>query len=162
MADEEAEDAGADAGGDGEDLTVIDATDLVLGRLCTDVAKRLLNGETVRIVHAEKAIISGDRREIVARYKEKRELGTSRKGPFRPRTPDRILKRTVRGMLPYQKPRGREAYKRLRVYMGVPDDLAEAAATAETVEDAGGERLVSFITLAELSRGLGYEVKVET
>lgn len=135
--------------------TVLDATDLVLGRMATQVAKRLLEGEEVRVVHAERAVISGDRREIIGRYREKRELGTKRKGPFFPRTPDRIFKRTVRGMLPYQKPRGREAYARLRVYMGLPDELA--GADAQSLPDASSEGIVSFTTLAEVAAGLGYE-----
>lgn len=156
MADaDEAE--GADAT-DAAGPTVFDATDLVLGRLATHVAKRLLEGEEVRVVRAERAVISGDRNEVVQRYRDKRDLGTHRKGPFFPRTPDRILKRTVRGMLPYQKPRGREAYGRLKVYMGTPSELE--GAEAETVPDATSEGIVSFITLAELSAGLGFEVEV--
>lgn len=152
----EASDApsGPDAG-----PAVVDAEGLVLGRLCTHVAKRLLDGEEVAVVHAERAVISGDRNEIVQRYRDKRNLGTQRKGPFFPRTPDRILKRTVRGMLPDQKPRGREALARLRVYMGVPDELA--GADAATVPDATSEALVSFITLAELAEALGYEATYE-
>lgn len=143
-----------------DDVTVIDATDLVLGRLASEVASRLLDGETIHIIRAEGAIISGDRREVVQRYRDKRDRGTQRKGPFHPRTPDNVLKRTIRGMVPDQKPRGRQALKRLRVYMGVPDHLA--GADAETVEAARRPDIVSSITLAELARGLGYEVKVNS
>lgn len=167
MADADAEAASGEGEGEGRgegtgeaEVVVFDADGLVMGRLATEVAQLLLDGKGVRVVRAERAIISGDRRAIVQRYKDKRDVGTARKGPFHPRTPDRVLKRAVRGMLPHKKPRGREAFKRLRVYMGLPDELA--GADARTVEDAQGEDIVSFITLAELSRGLGYEVKVET
>ena len=40
--------------------TIIDATDLVLGRLCSKVAKRLIGGEKIEIVNAEKTIITKD------------------------------------------------------------------------------------------------------
>lgn len=142
------------------EITVIDADSLVMGRLASEVASRILAGEEIHVINAEKAVLSGDRRDIVQRYKDKRDKGTPRKGPYHPRTPDRILKRSIRGMVPDQKPRGREALERLRVFMGVPEDLADAE--AETVEDARRPDIVSYITLAELSEGLGYEVKVDT
>ena len=136
-------------------MKVIDATNCVLGRLSTFTAKELLKVETIAIVNAEKAFISGSRDSIVGEYKRKRELGTQRKGPFYPRVPDRILKRTVRGMLPYQKPNGREAYKRLKVYIGVPEEFKDKS--AEKID-----KLVfkgtKGISLGELSGYLGFRV----
>jgi len=84
--------------------TIIDANGATLGRLSTNTAKRLLTGEEIAIINSEKAIISGKKPAIKARYKQKREVGTYRKGPFYPRMPDQIVKRTVRGMIPYQTP----------------------------------------------------------
>jgi large subunit ribosomal protein L13 len=104
-------------------VTIIDASGCRVGRLATSVAKRLLNKEEIAIVNAEKAIITGKERQIKKEFKKKREIGSSRKGPFYPRMPHLILKRTIRGMLPYQKPFGRKAYKRLKVYMGVPREF---------------------------------------
>jgi large subunit ribosomal protein L13 len=104
---------------------IIDADNLVLGRLASVIAKRLLNGEQITVVNAEKAIIQGSRKEILEDYLGKNRRGSQKAGPYYPRRPDRIFKRTVRGMLPYQKPRGREALKRLRVYIGIPDALKE-------------------------------------
>ena len=63
-------------------VTIIDAEGAVLGRLGTNVAKRLLNGEEIAIVNSEKAIIVGKKATIKNRYKQKREVGTYRKGPF--------------------------------------------------------------------------------
>lgn len=137
--------------------TVIDATGLVLGRLAGQVAPRLLDGEEIRIVNAEEAIVSGKRRRVVDKYKTKRERGTPRTGPKFPRAPDKILKRTVRGMLPDQKPRGRDALKRLKVYISTPDDLA--GVDAETVDAAHRPDIVSSVTLGEVSEALGYEVR---
>ena len=104
-------------------MMLIDASNQVLGRLASLVAKHVLNGEAVAVVNAEKAVVIGNPKAVVASYKEMRERGDPYHGPFYPRHPDRILKRTVRGMLPYKTPRGREAFKRLRVFNSIPDDL---------------------------------------
>ena len=40
-------------------VAIIDSEGAVLGRLCTVVAKRLLNGEDIAVVNSEKAIVTG-------------------------------------------------------------------------------------------------------
>ena len=134
---------------------IINAQGASLGRLSTTVAKSLLNGDEIAIINAEKAVISGKKQKIKNDYKELRELGTYRKGPFFHRSPERIVKRTVRGMIPYQKPRGREAYKRLKCYRGVPEEFK--GKDAEVVEHASKHH-VDYITIEELSRSLGAKV----
>lgn len=133
-------------------VTIIDADGVVLGRMATDVARRLLDGEDIAIVNSEKAIITGKKATIKNRYKEKREVGTYRKGPFFPRMPDRLVKRTVRGMIPYQTPHGRKAYKRLKCYIDVPKEFDgkkfEKISSAE-------KQPAEFMTVAELARSLG-------
>ncbi|HIE18648.1 TPA: 50S ribosomal protein L13, partial [Candidatus Bathyarchaeota archaeon] len=94
--------------------TVIDAEGLILGRMASQVAKRLLNGEKIIIVNAEKAIISGKRLSILREKQDFLQVGHFRKGPLHPRRPDRIIKKVIRGMLPRKKPRGKDALKRLR------------------------------------------------
>jgi large subunit ribosomal protein L13 len=106
--------------------TVIDADGNVLGRLCTDIARKVLDGEEVVVVNAEKAIVTGSREAIFTQYKQKKDRGKVIHGPFYPRRADLILKRTVRGMLPWDKPRGREAYRKLKVYVGVPKEFEGA------------------------------------
>lgn len=133
-------------------VTVIDAKGAVLGRLASVVAKRLLKGEEIAIVNSEKAIIVGDKDSIKERYKEKREIGSSRKGPYFPRRADRIVKRTVRGMLPYQQPKGREALKRLRCFIGVPKEFE--GVQMEVIESVKKMPL-RYITVGELSEFLG-------
>lgn len=133
-------------------VTIIDAQGAVLGRLGTAVAKRLLDGEEIAIVNAEKAIIVGKKQEIKRRYKQKIEVGTYRKGPFFPRMPDRLVKRTIRGMIPYQTPHGRTAFRRLKCYIGVPEDFQkEKSELIEGVEKKPAE----FMTIGELSQALG-------
>ncbi|MCD6513269.1 MAG: 50S ribosomal protein L13 [Thermoplasmata archaeon] len=132
-------------------MAVIDATDAPIGRLATRIAKRLLEGEEIHVVNAEKAIITGNMEEIRERYLRKRRIGgTKRKGPYFPKMPHMILKRTVRGMLPYQQPRGRKAYKRLKVYIGVPDEFKESK-----IEKIEYRKSTNYITLKELSEYLG-------
>jgi len=135
-------------------VAVIDAEGLVLGRLCTHVAKRLLNGEDIIVINAEKSIISGNKAQLFEHYRHRHARGSKMHGPHPPRAPDRILKRSVRGMLDYKKSSGRAAYKRLRVYIGVPKDLGEQK--PETLEGAKKPNLARSITLGELSKELGW------
>jgi large subunit ribosomal protein L13 len=134
---------------------IIDANGATLGRLSTNAAKRLLNGEEIRVVNSEKAIISGKKPAIKDRYKQKRELGTYRKGPFYPRMPDKIVKRTIRGMIPYQTPHGRSAFKRLKCYIGVPKEFEGKKFEKISVAE---KQPVDFITIDELSRFLGAKI----
>jgi len=134
---------------------IIDADGATLGRLCTNAAKNLLNGEEIAIVNSEKAIISGKKSMIKKHYKQKREVGTYRKGPFFPRMPDRIVKRSVRGMIPYQTPHGRAAFKRLKCYIGVPREFE--GGKFEKIKEAE-KNPIDFITIRELSRFLGADI----
>lgn len=136
-------------------VAIIDAEGAVLGRLCTTVAKRLLNGEEIAIIQSEKVIVTGKKDMIKAHYKQEREVGTYRKGPFYPRMPDRILKRTIRGMIPYQEPHGRTAFKRLKCYMGIPKDLQGKSFEKIT---AAEKHPVEYMTLQEVAQFLGAKV----
>ena len=136
-------------------VTVIDASGAVLGRMASIVAKRLLNGEEIAIVNSEKAIITGDEQSIKEEYKNKREIGTQRKGPFFPRMPHLIVKRTVRGMLPYQQPKGRQALKRLKCYIGVPEEYKDAEKERVGLPE---KKPYKYMTIEELSRYLGAKI----
>lgn len=134
-------------------VAVINAEGLILGRLSSVVAKRLLNGEEIVITNAEKAIVVGNKTTIINQYKARRKLNHPRKGPRFPRMPDRILKRTVRGMLPYQQARGRTALKNLKVHIGVPKEFTNSK--PETVDKAKNISNEKFIALGDISRILG-------
>jgi large subunit ribosomal protein L13 len=124
------------------------------------IAKRLLQGESVIVLNAEKAAISGKRLQIVKERKTFLEVGHPRKGPYHPRRPDRIVRRTIRGMLPWKKPKGRQAYKRLKVYLGAPREF-EGKET-QTIIDARAEKLKSpYITVGELAKEIGWSPEVE-
>ncbi len=138
----------------GEKVTVIDGTGHVAGRLASIIAKRLLNGETIVVVNAEKIIITGKKNRVLEKFlKRISEWRTyynpEKRGPKYPRTPDRIFKRMVRGMLPHKKPRGREALKRLRVYVGVPREFRDVE--PERVDDAlFKNEFCPYVTLGQI------------
>jgi len=134
---------------------IIDATGLVLGRLASVTATNLLAGNEIKIVNAEKAIITGRRESIYEEYFACRHRGHKERGPYFPRRPDMIMKRTVRGMLPYKLKRGRDAMARLRIYVGTPRDLV--GQEFEQPQDAKikGALGMNFVELGDLSKRLG-------
>ncbi len=136
-------------------VTVIDASGLILGRMSSIIAKRLLQGENIVIINAEKAIISGKRKPVIRERKEFLEVGHPWKGPYHYRRPDRIVRRTIRGMLPYHQPKGKQAYKRLRVYIGIPEEFRDKP--HETIPEASSKKLkCHFITVGELAKEIGW------
>ncbi|MCD6509452.1 MAG: 50S ribosomal protein L13 [Thermoprotei archaeon] len=142
-----------------EEVIVIDADGQVLGRLASIVARRLLNGERIVIVNAEKALISGKPSSVLAWYKDRLAKRThynpEKTGPKHPRRPDNIVKRAVRGMLPRKKPRGREALRRLRVYIGIPDEYRNAPKIK--IRDAIPKNTrIKYMTVGELASLVGW------
>jgi large subunit ribosomal protein L13 len=148
---------------------VVDARDCILGRVASQVAERALDGERIAVVNTERAVITGNEEDVMDVFRKRAEVGSDR-GPYYPKRPDRIFKRSIRGMLPYKKPRGREAFESVRCYIGNPYDEGDGAATprgedGEAVEAAvldgtSLDRLsnIKFLTLGEVSEGLGANV----
>ncbi|MFB3889457.1 MAG: 50S ribosomal protein L13 [Candidatus Bathyarchaeia archaeon] len=134
---------------------VVNGEGLILGRMCSKVAKRLLSGEQIIIVNAEKTVLSGKRKMKVTEAKEFLEVGAPERGPFHSRRPDRIVRKTVRGMVPWKQPKGKVAYKRLKVFMGVPDELK--GQKMETFAEASSAKLKGpHFTLGELAVQVGW------
>ncbi|MBI4182294.1 MAG: 50S ribosomal protein L13 [Candidatus Aenigmarchaeota archaeon] len=105
------------------DTVYYNAEKCIAGRLASAAAKELLKGRKVTIVNAEKAVISGDQAATIAHFREKTSRGDPYHGPFYPRMPDRMLRRMVRGMVPRGKPSGQAAFRRLQVYLAVPQEF---------------------------------------
>ena len=137
-------------------MKIINAEGHILGRLASIVAKQLLSGTEIIVINAEKAILTGSKDAVFSKYKKMRELTHARKGPHFPRMPDRILKRTVRGMIPYQTPRGRKAIKNLKVYMGTPKEFENKK--SESISQAQAGAVSHFVELGEVSRFLGAKI----
>ena len=142
---------------------IIDGEGAILGRLSSFVAKMLLTGETVDVVNAEKIVISGNPQSTIAEYKE--SLGIRSKynplrGPFHYRQPDRFVRRTIRGMLPFKKPKGRDAFHRLRCHISVPSEFSNTKLTK--IPEVDAEKLkVKSITVGELCVQLGWTYNPE-
>lgn len=131
--------------------TIIDATDAVLGRLSAKVAKKLLEGEKIIIVNAEKAVISGKPKMVLKRFQEKREKTHLKKGPFFHKYPDKLIRRAIRGMLPYKKDKGRKAFKNLRVFIGQPKKYEKAEKIGKSMNDLE----CKFIKVGDICEKLG-------
>ncbi len=145
-----------------EQEIIIDASNLLLGRLSSMVAKQLLLGKSVAIVNSEKAVISGSRRMILEAAKRRLETkthGAQSKAPKHPRRPEGIVRRTVRGMLPIDKPKGRAAYRRLKVYISIPENLNAQRFT--TLSEAKAEKGTTGLTMKEVAQNIGWNAPKE-
>ncbi len=143
-----------------ENTYYIDCESKILGRLASRTAKLLLQGNKVILVNAEKAAITGHTDEIVADFKQRVELqdkANPEHSPYWSRRPDFLVKRIVRGMLPWKKPKGRDAYKRLMVYIGVPEEFSKMKMDTEEVKKAE-ESYEPAISVKELCQMLGYRL----
>ena len=138
-------------------VTIIYGEVLVLGRLASTVSKRLLNGEEITIINAEKIIISGNKDFLYARYKQRVDRASISNprdlGPKYPRRPDDIFRRTVRGMLPYRKTTGRNAYKNLKAFVGIPREFTDKETVSVPEAKAGAVK--KGMELGEISKLLG-------
>ena len=146
--------------------TIINGEGHILGRLASIVAKRLLNGERITILNADKIVVSGDRKMVIESYKLLFEVGTLRNpyrhGVRRPRNPENIVRRAIRGMLPIDKPKGRAAYRRLKVFSGIPPEYSDKADKMIKIEDALATRLGrKYTTLAEVAIQMGWKPKTQ-
>jgi large subunit ribosomal protein L13 len=129
---------------------VIEGTHATMGRLASYVAKKSLLGNKIVILNCNEIIISGNKKEIIAKWKRRVDLGgSSLKGPRIIRTPERILKRTIRGMLSHKQERGNDALKRIMCYNKVPEKYKEVKKII-----AGKPKKGKYITLKELAEGL--------
>jgi large subunit ribosomal protein L13 len=133
---------------------VVDARDCIMGRVASNVAQRALDGESVAVVNAEQAVITGSDEDVMSVYRKRADVGSD-SGPYYPKRPDRIFKRAIRGMLPYKETRGREAFENVRVYVGNPHHY-DAAVLDETSLDRLSN--IKFISLGEISENLGANV----
>ncbi|MBU4502743.1 MAG: 50S ribosomal protein L13 [Nanoarchaeota archaeon] len=135
---------------------IIDAENLILGRMATVIAKQALQGEKIDVINVEKAVVTGKREEILARYNQKFDRGHAKDGPFFPRHPEKIVKRSIRGMIPYKQGKGKEAFKNIKCYIGIPKELE--GKKAETIEKANVKNIkkTKHLTIKEISQQLGW------
>lgn len=133
---------------------VIDAKDLIAGRVATVVAKKALLGEKVDIVNCEDAVITGDPARVYKHFKQKDDRGVPLKGPYYPKLPDRIMRRIIRGMVGWKSAKGREAYKRIMCHVGIPEELA--GKKIETIEEADMKKIpnLKYVRMKDIAEHL--------
>lgn len=140
-------------------LIVVDASNCISGRLCSKVSKLLLKGNRVSVVNAERVMISGNKYKVIDEYKKRLEVGSIINpihGPFHPRRPDTIITKMIRGMVPKRKSSGIESFKKLRVYIGVPDELKNSS--MQTFEDTKITKPESFyISMSDVAKQIGWK-----
>ena len=136
-------------------MKVYNGEGMILGRLAQEVAKQSLLGEEIKVINCEKVIISGNKRKVLENEKERRDRkGYPTKSAKFTRLPDRMVRRSIRGMLPWKQTRGKEAFKRIMCYIGQTEEMA---AQAITLEHASVNKLpnTKYITIGEISKWLG-------
>jgi large subunit ribosomal protein L13 len=134
---------------------IIDATDLVLGRLATRVAKFALSGEEIVVLNCDKAIISGAQRVVLRKFQTREKRVQPFKGPFRKRMPDRIVRSAIRGMLPHGRwsegSRGRMALDRVKCFIGVPAEYKDKKLDMLEGISADDLKTHNFVTVGKIS-----------
>lgn len=120
----------------------------------TVVAKKALLGEDIIIVNSDQAVITGNKDRVMKDWKQKADRGTF-KGPFIPKRSDLFVKRAIRGMIPYKTPRGKEAFARIKCFVGTPSKVAEEK--IETIENANVSRLdnLKYVSVKDICAHLG-------
>ncbi|MFH1589112.1 MAG: 50S ribosomal protein L13 [archaeon] len=134
---------------------IIDATDLILGRMASVVAKKVLLGQEIVIVNSDKAVLTGSKKDIESKYYIRRNRGGALMGPFFPKQSDRLVKRAIRGMLPYKQPKGIAAFKRVICFKGLPDEFKDKK--IETIKEVHVSKVkqTGHVTVGNVCKFLG-------
>ena len=114
------------------DWYVVDATNKTLGRLASEIARRLRGkhkpeytphmdtGDYIVVINARQVRISGNKAENKMYYRHSEYPGGMKSTSFAKligKKPELIIEKAVKGMLP-KGPLGREMFRKLRVYPG--------------------------------------------
>lgn len=141
-------------------MKIYNGEGIILGRLASLVAKDVLLGEEVRIVNCEKVFISGKKENTQAHEKQRRDRkGYPLKSAKFSRLPDRFVRRSVRGMLPWKEYRGREAFKRVLCFIGLPEEFASQHLISAHKESVKKLPSLKYTTVGEICRALGGKIK---
>lgn len=136
-----------------QEKIIIDGKNAILGRVASYAAQQILRGKQVIIVNSEKIIVTGNRLQILDNYSKKKELtGSNQKGPRHTFSPEKIMKRAVRGMIPNHKGgRGRSALKDIKCYNDVPSAYEKDKKI--TMEKDNVMKSISLLEVAKAWKG---------
>lgn len=141
-------------------MKIYNGEGMILGRLAARVAKDALLGEEVSVVNCEKIMVSGSKQVNFVRAKQKRgRYGHPHRSQTHSRLPDKWVRRSVRGMLPWKQTRGKEAYQLIRCYISVPGELAGKELI--TLPDSSVHKLpnLKYVSIGEICRHIGGKVE---
>ena len=133
---------------------LVNAENMIMGRLASFIAKKAMEGESITIVNAEKVLVSGTKQDAMKKMKVRLKIrgkGNPEKGPKFSRMPDQVLRMSIRGMLPWKSNRGKEIYRKIHVYIGLPEEF-EGKEFEKLPESKPVKR---FVELGEICRLLG-------
>lgn len=133
---------------------IINAENLVVGRLATVAAKNALLGENVDIVNCEKAVISGSRKKILSDFERKMSMGVHTHGPFHYRISYKVVRRIIRGMLPHRQSKGREALKRIKCYNDIPKEFEGKSMVELKEANVGKMRSYKYLYIGDICKFL--------
>ncbi len=138
---------------------IINGENLILGRLATFAAKQALLKEEVKIVNCEKVIITGTRKNVFEKYKLRQSPGDVVHAPIVYRMSNMLVRRTIRNMLPWKKTRGREAYKKIFCYIGIPSDLKDEKMISLEKASVNKLKNLKYVPIKDVSAYLGQTIK---
>ncbi|MGL4455053.1 MAG: 50S ribosomal protein L13 [Plesiomonas sp.] len=120
------------------DWYVVDANGKTLGRLATELARRLRGkhkaeytphvdtGDYIIVLNADKVAVTGNKRSDKIYYRHSGYIGGMKSATFEEmiaKHPERVIEIAVKGMLP-KGPLGRAMFRKLKVYAGAAHDHA--------------------------------------
>ena len=141
-------------------MIIIDGKNLILGRLASFAAKKAREGEEVAILNSEKVIITGKKENTFDKYKTLDEMSPRNKhGVTIPKVPDRFMRRVVRGMIGRRKSSGREAYRKVKCYIGVPNEFKDKKAEQFGIKSKKSIKITDIATIEQVCEHLGYSPK---
>lgn len=134
----------------------------MVGRLASIIAKKLLSGYKIVVVRTEELVYSGAihrQTRKAMQFRVKRTLTNPTRGPFHQRSPSRVFRRVVRGMLPHKTARGQSALHNLKVFEGIPAPYDKKTRLVvpqalRTLRLKPGRR---FCVLGEVQRRVGWQ-----
>jgi len=136
-------------------MIVIDGKNQIMGRIATFIAKRAMEGENVHVINCESIIVTGNKKDVLAKYMRLQQTSDPIHGPFLPKMPDRLVKRIIRGMLPHKQERGRVALAKIKCYIGTPENFQGKETYKVKGADSSKLATVKYVTIGEISKHLG-------
>ncbi len=137
-------------------MVLVNADGLVMGRVASFCAKKALEKEEVVVVNAEKVVLTGTKNDLLHKYKTKFDRnvkGNPEHGPKFSRMPDRVMRSSIRGMVPIKRKTGKDAIARVKVFIGTPAKYKDQEVVDLSKFKVDETR--RYVVLGELTKLLG-------